>query len=49
VTVRQREEQLVMTLSFVAHHGCDAVLMNFITACEAAGFCQEVKTGITAL
>ncbi|OAA68564.1 Amidase signature domain protein [Niveomyces insectorum RCEF 264] len=43
-----REEELVITLNFVAHQGCDAVLMEFLTACEAAGFCKPVTTGSTA-
>ncbi|EXJ54401.1 hypothetical protein A1O7_09740 [Cladophialophora yegresii CBS 114405] len=43
-----REEELVITLNFVAHRGCDAVLFQFLNACEAKGFCKPVKTGITA-
>ena len=42
------EEQLAITLSFVAHRGCDMALMEFVKACAEAGFCLEVKTGRTA-
>ncbi|KAF2808928.1 amidase signature enzyme [Mytilinidion resinicola] len=42
------EEQLAITLNFVAHRGCDLALMEFIKACADAGFCAEVKTGRTA-
>lgn len=42
------EEQLAITLSFVAHRGCDLALMEFVKACADAGYCKEVKTGRTA-
>ncbi|RDW58489.1 hypothetical protein BP5796_12419 [Coleophoma crateriformis] len=42
------EEQLAITLSFVAHRGCDLALMAFVEACADAGYCKEVKTGRTA-
>lgn len=42
------EEQLAITLSFIAHRGCDLALMEFVEACADAGFCKEVKTGRTA-
>ncbi|KAH0827196.1 hypothetical protein AYO21_07672 [Fonsecaea monophora] len=43
-----REEELIITLNFVAHRGCDAVLLKFLNLCEARGFCNPVKTGPTA-
>lgn len=42
------EEQLPITLNFVAHRGCDLALMEFVKACAEAGFCKEVNTGRTA-
>lgn len=41
----QVEEQLAITLNFVAHRGCDLALMEFIKACADLGMCKEVKTG----
>ncbi|KAE9367964.1 hypothetical protein N431DRAFT_471346 [Stipitochalara longipes BDJ] len=46
--ISKRVEELAITLNFVAHQGCDFVLMDFLAACAAAGFCKEVKTGRTA-
>ncbi|KAF2118816.1 amidase signature domain-containing protein [Lophiotrema nucula] len=42
------EEQLAITLNFVAHRGCDAALMEFVKACADAGWCKHVQTGRTA-
>ena len=42
------EEQLAITLNFVAHRGCDSALMEFVRVCAEKGFCKEVKTGRTA-
>lgn len=46
--ISHHEEELAITLSFVAHRGCDFALMDFVKACADAGFCKEVKTGRTA-
>jgi hypothetical protein len=39
------EEQLAITLNFVAHRGCDKALMEFVKVCAEKGYCKEVKTG----
>ena len=42
------EEQLAITLNFVAHRGCDFALMDFVKACADAGYCEALKTGRAA-
>jgi hypothetical protein len=43
--VSQKEEQLIITVSLVAHKGCDQVLTSFIKAAADKGLLQTVKAG----
>jgi hypothetical protein len=43
--VSQKEEQLIITVSLVAHKGCDQVLTSFSKAAADKGLLQTVKAG----